>query len=153
MSGRTVRRGAPGLIAIAFLAAGCTGHSMAGKIQGASQVPLAGALTPASTGASPLAASSTPSLVAASLAPPSDLVGLDGPELEHLLGAPGLVRRDYPAEVWQYRNPACVLDVYLYPDHDRLTVTHAEARASVLAGDALSPCIAKFAELRHKTTG
>ena len=53
----------------------------------------------------------------------------------------------------EYRNPACVLDVYLYPDHDRLTVTHAEARASAFAGDALSPCIAKFAELRHKTTG
>ena len=153
MSGRTARRGASGMIVIAFLCAGCTGEPGAGKLQGTSQVPVVGALTPASAGASPLAAPSAPGLVAARPAPPGDLVGLDGPELEHLLGAPGLVRRDYPAEVWQYRNPACVLDVYFYPDHDRLTVTHAEARASAIAGDALSPCIAKFAELKHKTTG
>ena len=125
---------------------------MTRNMQDTGQPHSAGALT-GNAGASPLAASSTPGLVAASPVPLGDLVGLDGPELEHLLGTPGLVRRDYPAEVWQYRNPACVLDVYFYPDHDRLTVTHAEARASAIAGDALSPCIAKFAELKHKTTG
>jgi hypothetical protein len=85
--------------------------------------------------------------------PPADLVGLDGPSLETLLGKPGLVRRDYPAEVWQYRNPSCVLDVYFYTDAARLTVTHAEARAPEIAGDPLTPCIAKLAGLKRKTTG
>ena len=108
----------------------------------------AGAHRGTPNGAAPVAG-----IDAVSAVPPTDLVGLDGPSLETLLGKPGLVRRDYPAEVWQYRNPSCVLDVYLYPDDERLTVTHAEARAPKIAGDPLRPCIAKLAELKHKTTG
>jgi hypothetical protein len=95
----------------------------------------------------------TPNALALSMVAPADLTGLDGPSLERLFGKPSLVRHDYPAEVWQYRNPACVLDVYLYSDNDHLTVTHAEARAPKIASDPMRPCIAKFAELRQKTTG
>ena len=86
-------------------------------------------------------------------APPADLTGLEPVALQHLFGEPGLVRKDYPAEVWQYRNPSCVLDIYLYPDHDRLTVAHAEARAPKLGGDPLSACIAQFTQSRQKTMG
>jgi hypothetical protein len=82
-----------------------------------------------------------------------DLTGLDGPGLERLFGKPGLIRNDDPAQVWQYRNPSCVMDIYLYPDNDRLTVTHAEARAPKIAGDPLAPCIARLSELKQKTTG
>ena len=145
MSRRVARLRTPGFIVAAFLAlAGCAGSQVANTAQRTSQVAAAGASTPASTGAG----ASAPSTLR-----PADLVGLDGPALEHLLGKPGLVRRDYPAEVWQYRNPGCVLDVYLYHADDHLTVTHAEARAPEIAGDPLSPCIAKLAELKHKATG
>ncbi len=86
-------------------------------------------------------------------APPANLTGLEPVALQHLFGEPGLVRKDYPAEVWQYRNPSCVLDIYLYPDHDRLTVAHAEARAPKITGDPLSACIAQFTQSRQKTMG
>ena len=86
-------------------------------------------------------------------APPANLTGLEPVALQHLFGEPGLVRKDYPAEVWQYRNPSCVLDIYLYPDHDRLTVAHAEARAPKVTGDPLSACIAQFTQSRQKSMG
>jgi hypothetical protein len=84
---------------------------------------------------------------------PGDLTGIESSALQRLLGTPGLVRKDYPAEVWQYRNPSCVLDIYLYPDHDRLTVAHAEARAPKITGDPLPACITEFAQSRQKTVG
>ncbi len=31
-----------------------------------------------------------------------------------LLGPPRFKRRDNPAEIWQYRNKACALDLFLY---------------------------------------
>jgi hypothetical protein len=99
----------------------------------------------------PDASAAAPS--AALVNPPASLIGLDGPTVEHWFGKPGLVRRDYPAEVWQYRNPSCVLDVYLYDDDDRLTVSHAEARAPKIAGDPMRPCLAKLAALNRKATG
>jgi hypothetical protein len=132
MGERSARLTLPGFMVVASLAlAGCAGAHH-GNPNGA--VPDAGA-------------------DAFRAVPPVDLVGLDGPSLETLLGKPGLVRRDYPAEVWQYRNPSCVLDVYFYTDAARLTVTHAEARAPEIAGDPLTPCIAKLAGLKRKTTG
>jgi hypothetical protein len=132
MSERSARLRPPGLVVMVSLALAACAGAHHGSPDGA--VPGAGVDT-------------------SSTALPADLVGLDGPSLETLLGKPGLVRRDYPAEVWQYRNPSCVLDVYLYPDAERLTVTHAEARAPKIAGDPLRPCIARLAELKHKTTG
>lgn len=86
-------------------------------------------------------------------APPGDLTGLEAPALQRLFGPPGLVRKDSPAEVWQYRSPSCVLDIYLYPDRDKLTVAHAEARAPKASGDPLAACIAKFTQARQKTMG
>jgi len=88
-----------------------------------------------------------------SATPPGDLIGMEAPALQTLLGTPGLVRKDDPAEVWQYRSQDCVLDIYLYPDHDRLTVAHAEARAPKVKGDPLSACIAEFSQPRPKTVG
>jgi hypothetical protein len=46
---------------------------------------------------------------------PDELVGLNPAQVTELLGNPGLVRRDAPAQIWQYRGPDCVLDLYLYP--------------------------------------
>jgi len=81
------------------------------------------------------------------------LMGAGPAKLEQWLGKPGLVRLDEPAEVWQYRGAACVLDVYLYPGDNGLAVAHAEARSQKFAGDALSPCLASLAAARRKAVG
>ena len=41
-------------------------------------------------------------------------MGLDATGVTALLGPPDYRRRDKPAEIWQYRNAACVLDIFLY---------------------------------------
>lgn len=86
---------------------------------------------------------------------PASLMGLARDQVMALLGAPSLVRRDAPAEVWQYAGETCVLDLYLYeggegaesggPDSGRAStraeasvyrVTYLEARG--LGGGAVS---------------
>ena len=54
-------------------------------------------------------------MLAASSHRPEELIGLKPSEVTKLLGHPSLVRYDVPAQVWQYSNRDCVLDVYLYP--------------------------------------
>ncbi|MGH7735162.1 MAG: hypothetical protein ACREOE_16110 [Gemmatimonadales bacterium] len=88
--------------------------------------------------------------------PPGDLLGLDETALKHWFGTPSFVRRDYPAEVWQYRAKACILELYLYPADDHMAVTHAEARSggaqSVEVDDAgIGPCISALAEAKRKS--
>ena len=59
------------------------------------------------------------------------LIGLVDSELERILGKPDFRRNDPPAQIWQYRNPSCLFDVFLYQDQaaaDAYTVTHIEAR-------------------------
>jgi hypothetical protein len=94
-------------------------------------------------------------------APPDDLLGLDETALKHWFGTPSFIRRDYPAEVWQYRAKACVLELYLYPADDHMAVTHAEALSgeaqsgvaqSTGATDAeLGPCLSALAEAKRKS--
>ena len=59
------------------------------------------------------------------------LVGMSAAQVGHLFGEPDFTRIDKPAEVRQYRNDTCVLDVFLYPD-DKTggfpNVAHAEVR-------------------------
>ena len=47
---------------------------------------------------------------------PSQLMGLGAADVTALLGAPGFVRTEADAQVWQYAIDGCVLDIYLYPD-------------------------------------
>lgn len=61
--------------------------------------------------------------------PVADLSGLSGSELSRLLGSPGLLRRDGTAQVWQYVDATCILDLYLYASGGRHFVEYVEARA------------------------
>jgi hypothetical protein len=45
-----------------------------------------------------------------------------------MLGEPSLVRRDPPAEIWQFHDRHCILDVFLYARPGGLAVAHVEAR-------------------------
>jgi len=60
--------------------------------------------------------------------PAAELIGLPDELLARHLGAPSLVRRDGPAQVWQYASGACVLDVFLYSDGQRFHVEHVQIR-------------------------
>jgi len=59
---------------------------------------------------------------------PNQLLGLDKLRLDGLLGEPTLIRREAPAEIWQYETESCVLDVFLYDTVGVLRVTYVEAR-------------------------
>ncbi len=59
---------------------------------------------------------------------PKALIGLDRSGLSKLLGEPRLVRRETPAEIWQYVGTECVFDVFLYEEKGAYRVIHAEAR-------------------------
>jgi hypothetical protein len=59
---------------------------------------------------------------------PQQLMGIEPGALGAILGEPELTRREAPAEIWQYRNDSCVLDVFLYDTAGRREVTYVEAR-------------------------
>ena len=59
---------------------------------------------------------------------PERFIGAAPATLDAELGRPALVRAEGPARVWQYRGPACVLDLVLYPGADGPSVRHLEAR-------------------------
>jgi len=61
---------------------------------------------------------------------PADLIGLDAPAVERLLGKPDLSRKEPFAEVWQYTHGDCVLFVFIYAqDGGEARVSHAETGA------------------------
>ena len=39
------------------------------------------------------------------------LAGMDSDNVARLLGSPGLLRRDGPAQIWQYVDEDCILDL------------------------------------------
>lgn len=62
---------------------------------------------------------------------PLTLKGEAADAVKAALGPATLLRREPPAQVWQYRGRTCVLDVVLYPDETEgapLTVAHVELR-------------------------
>jgi len=59
---------------------------------------------------------------------PTELVGLKKEGVQDLLGDPRLIRRDGPAEVWQYTASACILDLFLYEVGETYRVEYMELR-------------------------
>lgn len=59
---------------------------------------------------------------------PQRFVGLAKTRVDGLLGPPDQLRREPPAEVWQYRTETCILDLFLYEEAGDLRVIHVEAR-------------------------
>ncbi|MBL4720613.1 MAG: hypothetical protein JKY20_05735 [Alphaproteobacteria bacterium] len=77
---------------------------------------------------------------------PGRLIGMNGAAVAELLGPARFVRRDGPAEVWQYRNEHCVLDVFLY-GRDRLNVTYFDLRKRRTGAMEPTAC---YAELTNR---
>lgn len=86
---------------------------------------------------------------------PAQLVGLDAGQLDRLLGPPDFKRSDGPAEIRQYRDANCVLDVFLYADAaaGKYRVTHVEGRdRAVAGGDATPACLNGLLHVRRLRT-
>lgn len=72
---------------------------------------------------------------------PPKVLGLKPHDVQELLGMPKLVRRDDPAEVWQYRSDACVLDVFIYPVATGAQVRYLEARTVAAEPARTDECV------------
>ncbi len=84
---------------------------------------------------------------------PDMLIGLDMSELETLLGAADLRRRDPPAQVWRYADKDCVLHLFLYENDGGYTVEHYEARDHNGAEGTGGVCLAGLMNGgRHRST-
>lgn len=94
----------------------------------------------------PSIAKATPPPAKARDEDPQQLFGLNGQRVAALLGPASFVRRDGPAEVWQYRAKACVLDVYLYKDPKGLTVAHVDLRKREKATQPPKRCFSALLE-------
>jgi hypothetical protein len=92
------------------------------------------------------AAFDNPAPARAKPADPEAILGLAPDALERLLGRPELVRRDAPAEVWQYRSASCVVDLYLYPERASYRVAYIEARDRSAAGMTPERCFDSLAK-------
>lgn len=79
---------------------------------------------------------------------PEQLLGLGPNGLFVLLGEPQLIRREAPAQVWQYRGLACVFDVVLYRRDEIESVTYIEARDSQGNKTPPRPCLNELLRAR-----
>lgn len=73
---------------------------------------------------------------------PKQLFGLSGQRVAALLGPANFVRRDGPAEIWQYRAAECVLDVFLYRRDAALSVAHVDLRQRAKSTEPPRRCFA-----------
>jgi hypothetical protein len=82
---------------------------------------------------------------------PAQLLGLHADQLTALLGRADFTRNDGPAEIRQFRDPDCVLDVFLYQDplHGGYLVEHVETRDRGLVRAAERTCVAGLLRARR----
>lgn len=79
---------------------------------------------------------------------PERIMGLTRSELLDLLGKPDFLRRDAPAEIWQYRGKECILDVFLYDSGKYYRVLHFEVRARRAESVSTAWCFTALLETR-----
>ena len=74
---------------------------------------------------------------------PASLRGADVSELIEIIGEPQFIRRDGPAEIWQYRGVGCTLDIFLYQAATGTphTVNYIETRAKADGPSSNSDCL------------
>jgi hypothetical protein len=76
---------------------------------------------------------------------PERLLGMRGTAVAKVLGPAKFVRRDGDAEIWQYRNDQCVLDVFLYGPSP-LSVAHVDLRKRRRGTQEKSACYAELVQ-------
>jgi len=85
----------------------------------------------------------------------AELSGLGRTQLMGLLGPADFNRVDGPAEIMQYRNGTCTLDVFLYKKDagDERRVTHVEARDANLDAVSEDACLRSVVRGPRARTG
>ncbi len=81
---------------------------------------------------------------------PRRIMGLTRAQLSDLLGKPHFRRRDVPAEIWQYRHPECIIDVFLYQSGDDYRVLHFEMRQGKAEAASRTRCLAAHLNARAR---
>lgn len=81
---------------------------------------------------------------------PERIMGLTRTGLLDLLGKPDFLRRDAPAEIWQYRGKECILDVFLYHSGEHYRVLHFEVRDRTAEPVATGRCFTALLEARKR---
>lgn len=56
------------------------------------------------------------------------LIGLSPERIEALFGSPSLARAEPPATIWQYRQPGCTVDIFLFEVGGVTRVDHVDVR-------------------------
>jgi len=103
-----------------------------GRWRGSVAVLTAGLLLAACSGhpnTVSLQATATPAMAPGHLSALGDLNGLAPAQVAALIGDPDLRRVDPPAEIWQYRNADCVLELYFYDSGANSRMVYAETRS------------------------
>lgn len=72
---------------------------------------------------------------------PSSFIGVGDADLSRALGVPKLVRKDEPAEIWQYSGADCIVDFYLYQSESGLAVAYLEARDQAAEATPADRCV------------
>ena len=72
---------------------------------------------------------------------PASFIGLGDADLSRALGEPKQVRKDEPAEIWQYSGANCVVDFYLYAGDTGLAVAYLEARDQAAETTPADRCV------------
>jgi hypothetical protein len=75
------------------------------------------------------------------------IIGLPRARIEEVFGKPRQVRREAPAEVWQYAGENCVLDVYLYKvEGGDFSVSFIEARDGAAVATEPEACFSTLTQ-------
>lgn len=75
-------------------------------------------------------------------------INQEGLEITAILGEPGFVRRDPPAELWQYRTQDCTLDLFFYDDgYGVYRLAHLDFRGAIYNRDQEDNCLRDIIEL------
>jgi len=80
---------------------------------------------------------------------PEEFIGYGPQRLLPIMGAPDFVRRDGPAQIWQYRAENCVLDLFLYGKNDDSQVRHVELRERVPGVEPVEECFSRLRAARQ----
>lgn len=80
---------------------------------------------------------------------PEEFIGYGPQRLLPIMGAPDFVRRDGPAQIWQYRAENCVLDLFLYGKNDDSQVRHVELRERVPGVEPVEQCFSRLRAARE----
>lgn len=78
---------------------------------------------------------------------PRRFIGAKPDFLLEELGQPSSLRKEAPAEVWQYRAEQCVLDIFLYEAADGPSVVYLEARDLYAEPAETGPCLSILLDL------